>query len=51
MPGDDKNEKVLTIPVATYKEGAVTGDLKITDIDMSGKLVVRYFISTFALNV
>lgn len=47
MPGD-KKEKVVVVPVATYKEGAVIGDANITDID-SGNVIVKFIISTFVL--
>lgn len=38
MPGDEK-EKVVVVPVATYREGAIIGDAGTTDID-SGNLIV-----------
>ena len=45
MPGHEK-EKVVVVPVATYKEGSIFGDADTTDID-SGNLIVKYIISTF----
>ena len=45
MPGD-MTEKVVIVPLATYREGAIIGDADTTDID-SGNLVVKYIISTF----
>lgn len=47
MPGD-LNKKVVVVPVATYKEGAIIGDVDTKDID-SGNLTVKFIISTFVL--
>ena len=47
MPGDAK-EKVVVVPVTSYKEGAIIGDVDTTDID-SGNLTVKLIFSTFVL--